>query len=87
MKSLQPWNNPCATDCCEARIYSFGIAVIHPVPYWLVLGALFITGAATIVYMIGFKMLMYSLLSGIVVVLGIVLWLATVILKSDFYIK
>ncbi len=68
-------------------LITIGIAVIRNVPSWLILGALFVTGATTIVYMIGLKMEIYALLSGIVVILGLVLWLATLIQKSNFYMK
>ncbi|AGL02822.1 helix-turn-helix domain-containing protein [Desulfoscipio gibsoniae] len=68
-------------------LLTIGIAVIHKVPSWLILGAIFVTGAATILYMIGLKMPIYALLSGIVVILGLVLWLTTLVLKSNFYTK
>ncbi len=68
-------------------LLTVGIAVIRNVPSWLILGAIFVTGAATIVYMVGLKMHIYSLLAGIVVILGLVLWLTTLVLKSNFYTK
>lgn len=68
-------------------LITIGIAVIHNVPAWMILGAIFITGAATIVYMIVLKMPVYTLLAGIVVIIGLVLWLATLVLKSNFYSK
>lgn len=68
-------------------LITIGIAVIRKVPSWLILGAIFVTGAATIVYMIILKMPVYTLLAGIVVILGLVLWLATMVLKSNFYTK
>lgn len=64
-----------------------GIAVIRNVPVWLILGAIFLTAAASIVYMVGLKMGLYTLLAGIVVVLGLVVWLTTLVLKSNFYAK
>ena len=64
-----------------------GIAVIRSAPVWLILGAIFLTGAASIVYMVGLKMGLYTLLAGIVVVLGLVLWLTTLVRKSNFYTK
>lgn len=68
-------------------LLTIGVAVIHNAPTWLILGAIFVTGLTTIVYIIGFKMPIYVLLSGIVVVLGLVLWLTTLVLKSNFYMK
>ncbi len=68
-------------------LITIGIAVIRRVPSWLILGAIFVTGAATIVYMIILKMHVYTLLAGIVVILGLVLWLATMVLKSNFYTR
>ena len=64
-----------------------GIAVIRNAPVWLILGVIFLTGAASIVYMVGLKMGLYTLLAGIVVVLGLVLWLTTLVRKSNFYTK
>ena len=58
-----------------------GFAIIRMMPSWLLLGALYLTGAATIVYMIGLHMKLYTLLSGIVVILGLGWWLTTLILK------
>lgn len=68
-------------------LLTIGIAVIHNVPSWLILGAIFVTGATTILYMIGLKMPIYALLSGIVVISGLVLWLATLVRHSNFYMK
>lgn len=68
-------------------LITVGIAVIRNVPSWLILGAIFVTGVATIVYMVGLKMHIYTLLAGIVVILGLVLWLTTLVLKSNFYTK
>ena len=64
-----------------------GIAVIRNVPVWLILGAIFLAAAASFVYMVGLKMGLYTLLAGIVVVLGLVLWLTTLVRKSNFYTK
>ncbi|MET1248679.1 helix-turn-helix domain-containing protein [Sporolactobacillus sp. STCC-11] len=58
-----------------------GLAIIHGVPTWLLLSALVLTAAATIVYMIGMQMELFVLLSGIVVILGLGLWLITLIFK------
>jgi hypothetical protein len=68
-------------------LITIGIAVIQNVPSWLIFGAILVTGATTIVYMIGLKMHIYALLSGIVVILGLMLWLVTLVLKSNFYMK
>ena len=68
-------------------LLTMGIAVIRYVPFWLILGAIFVSGAVTIVYMVGTKMHIYALLSGIVVILGLVLWFTTLVLKSSFYTK
>ncbi len=68
-------------------LLTIGIALIRNVPSWLILGAIFVTGAAAIVYMVGLKMHIYTLLAGIVVILGLVLWLTTLVLKSNFYTK
>ena len=61
---------------------AIGLALIRGVPAWLLLGALYLAGAATIAYMIGLQMTLYVLLSGIVVVLGLGWWLTTLILKK-----
>lgn len=64
-----------------------GIALIHHVPSWLLIGALFVTGIVIITFMVVVKMEMFPLLAGIVVIVGIVLWLTTLVLKSNFYMK
>ena len=66
-------------------LLTIGIAVIRNVPSWLILGALFVTGVTAILYMVGLKMHIYTLLAGIVVILGAAVWLATLVLKSSFY--
>ncbi len=58
-----------------------GLACIRSTPIRLLLGALYITGAAVIVYMIGLRMPLYVLLSGIVVTSGLAWWLTTIILN------
>ncbi len=68
-------------------VLTIGIAVIRKVPSWLILGAVFVTGAATIVFMVGLKMEIYTLLAGIAVILGFLLWLTGLIRKSKFYKK
>lgn len=68
-------------------LVTIGIAVIRKIPFWLILGAIYLTGVATIIYMLILKMPMYSLLAGIVVIVGLVLWLSTKVLKSNFYTK
>lgn len=62
-------------------LLTIGLALIPQVPNGLLLAALYITGAAVIVYLIGCKMLIYVLLSGIVVTLGAAWWLTTLILR------
>ena len=63
-------------------LITVGLAVIRGLPSWLLLDALYLTGAMTIVYMIGMHMKLYTLLSGIVVILGLGWWLTTLILKK-----
>jgi transcriptional regulator with XRE-family HTH domain len=58
-----------------------GLALIHGVPTWLLLGSLVLTAAAAIIYMIGMHMEPFVLLSGIVVILGLGWWLITLILN------
>jgi transcriptional regulator with XRE-family HTH domain len=62
-------------------LITVGLAIITRTPSWLLLAALYLTGAMTIVYMIGLKMELYVLLSGVVVVLGLGWWLTTLILR------
>jgi transcriptional regulator with XRE-family HTH domain len=62
-------------------LITVGLAIIRGLPSWLLLGALYLTGALTIVYMIGMQMELYVLLSGIVFILGLGWWLTTLILK------
>lgn len=63
-------------------LITVGLAIIHGLPSWLLLGALYLTGIMTIVYMVGMHMELYVLLSGIVVLLGLGWWLTTLILKN-----
>lgn len=58
-----------------------GLALVFKIPAWIVLITLYVTAASIIVYLIGFKMQTYVLLSGIVVTLGAAWWLTTLILK------
>ncbi len=58
-----------------------GLAFIRSTSFRLLLGALYITGAASILYMIGLRMPLYVLLSGIVVISGLGWWLTTLVLK------
>ncbi|SHH87074.1 Helix-turn-helix [Sporobacter termitidis DSM 10068] len=62
-------------------LLAIGLVLIRWMPHWAQLSALYLTGAAIIVYLIGFKMPTYVLLSGIVVTLGAAWWLTTLILK------
>ncbi len=62
-------------------LLTVGLALISYVPNWLLLSALYVTGAAVIVYLISCKMPIYVLLSGIVVTLGAAWWLTTLILR------
>lgn len=64
-------------------LLTVGLAIIRGLPSWLLLGAMYLTGAMTIVYMAGMHMELYVWLSGIVVVLGLGWWLTTLILKKD----
>ncbi len=58
-----------------------GLAFLRNISYWLLLASLFITAAVIIVYMIGFRMQLYVLLSGVVVIAGLSWWLATLVIK------
>ncbi len=58
-----------------------GLAFLHNISYRLLLASLFITAAAVIVYMIGFRMELYALLSGVAVIAGLSWWLATLVIK------
>ncbi len=68
-------------------LITIGIAVIHKVPGWLVLGVMYVAGIVLIIFMIGLRMEMFALLAGIVTILGLVLWFTTLVLKSKFYSK
>lgn len=63
-------------------LVTIGLAIIRGTPPWLTLSALYLTGIVTIVYMIGLRMPVYVLLSGIVVVLGLGWWLTLLILRG-----
>lgn len=58
-----------------------GLALIRSAPVWLLLGTLYATAAATVVYLVGFWMPFYVLLSGIVVVAGMGWWLTVLLLR------
>lgn len=58
-----------------------GIVFLRNVSYRLLLASLFITAAAIIVYMIGFRMPLYALLSGIAVIAGLSWWFTTLVIK------
>jgi transcriptional regulator with XRE-family HTH domain len=62
-------------------LITVGLAIIRGIPSRLLLGALYLTGAVTIVYMVGMHMTLYVLLSGIVVIAGLGWWFTTLILK------
>lgn len=62
-------------------LITLGLVPIRNIPLTLLLGALYITGAAAMVYMIGLQMSLYALLSGIVVIIGLGWWLTIVILN------
>lgn len=59
-----------------------GLAVVRGTPTWLLLGALYLTEISTILYMFSVRMHLFTLLSGIVVTLGLVWWLTTLIMKK-----
>ena len=62
-------------------LLTVGFAIIHNIPSWLLLGAVYVTGAVMIVYLIGLQMSTYALLSGIIVTLGFGWWFTTLILR------
>jgi transcriptional regulator with XRE-family HTH domain len=62
-------------------LLTVGLAIIRNIPPRLLLGAVYVTGAAIIVYMISCSMHLYVLMSGIVVILGFGWWITTLILK------
>ena len=62
-------------------LLTVGLAIIRNIPSWILLAAVYLTVASIIVYLIGFQMSMFVLLSGIVVVLGFGLWFTTLIIK------
>jgi transcriptional regulator with XRE-family HTH domain len=59
-----------------------GQALIRSIPRWLLLGTLYATGVAIIVYLFSLQMLVYALLSGIVITVGVIWWLTACILKK-----
>ena len=62
-------------------LLTVGLAIIRNIPTKLLLGAIYVTGAAIIVYQISCNMHLYVLLSGIIVTVGFGWWLTTLILK------
>jgi peptidoglycan/LPS O-acetylase OafA/YrhL len=61
-------------------LITIGLALIKNVPQWLLLATLWITAVSIIVYMYGFHMPVWVFVSGIVVTLGMGIWLTTLIL-------
>jgi len=64
-------------------LITIGVALIKNVPNWVTLGLLWITISLTVIYLYGFEMKIWVVLSGIVVLLGIGWWLTTLILKKS----
>lgn len=62
-------------------LLTIGMALIHNIPVWLLTGAVAVTAAAVIVYLIGFKMDVFVLLAGIAVTAAFAWWMITLILK------
>jgi transcriptional regulator with XRE-family HTH domain len=62
-------------------LLTVGLAIIRNIPTGLLLGAVYVTGAAIIVYQIGLMMPIYVLLAGVVVTLGFGWWFTTLILR------
>lgn len=61
-------------------LITIGLALIKNIPLWLLLATLWITAVSIIVYMYGFHMPVWVFVSGIVVILGMGIWLTTLIL-------
>ena len=62
-------------------LLSIGMALIRNIPNWLLAGAVVVTAAAVVVYMIGFKMELFVLLAGIAVTAAFAWWMITLIRK------
>ena len=62
-------------------LITIGIALLKNVPNWLTLGLLWITVVLNIIFLYGFKMPIWVLLAGIMVLLAIGGWLTTLISK------
>lgn len=58
-----------------------GMALIRNLPNWLLVGAVAVTAAAVVVYLIGFHMGVFVLLTGIAVTVAFAWWMITLILK------
>lgn len=63
-------------------LITIGLALIKGIPQWLLLATLWIMAVSVIVYMYGFHMPVLVFVSGIAVILGIGIWLTTLILKK-----
>ncbi|MBM6411668.1 hypothetical protein [Lacticaseibacillus paracasei] len=61
-------------------LITIGLALIKNIPQWLLLATLWITAVSIIVYTYGFHMPVWVFFSGIVVILGMGIWLTTLIL-------
>lgn len=61
-------------------LITIGLALIKNIPQWLLLATLWITAVSIIVYMYGFHMPVWVFVSGIIVILGMGIWLTTLIL-------
>ena len=62
-------------------LITIGLALIKTVPHWLMLGAIWITAASVIVYLLGFGWSFLVSASIIVLVLGVGVWLTLVLKK------
>lgn len=63
-------------------LITIGLAFINNVPQWLLLAALWITAVIIIIYMFGLHMPLWVFASGVIVTIGIGVWLTTLILKK-----
>lgn len=63
-------------------LITIGFALIKNIPHWLLLTSLWITVASIIIYMYAVHMQVWVFASGIVVILGIGIWLTTLFLKK-----
>lgn len=62
-------------------LLTIGAALIRNIPVWLLTVAVVVTGAAVIVYLIGFEMDFFVLLAGIAVTVACAWWIVTLILR------